>query len=50
MAGLARDAFSPGLMAGLGGVIHTLLRMHPESRLVSPLLLGRAPDMDPDAP
>lgn len=50
VAGLARDAFSPGLMAGLGGVIHTLLRMHPESRLVSPLLLGRAPDMDPDAP
>lgn len=50
VAGLARDAFSPGLMAGLGGVIHALLRMHPESRLASPLLLGRAPDMDPDAP
>ncbi|WP_223631654.1 type 2 lanthipeptide synthetase LanM family protein [Corallococcus sp. EGB] len=49
VAGLARDAFSPGWMAGLGGVIHTLLRMHPESRLASPLLLGRAPDMDPDA-
>ncbi|RKH94999.1 type 2 lantipeptide synthetase LanM [Corallococcus sp. AB038B] len=49
VAGLARDAFSPGLMAGLGGVIHLLLRMHPESRLASPLLLGRAGDMDPDA-
>ncbi|NNB98182.1 type 2 lantipeptide synthetase LanM [Corallococcus exiguus] len=49
VAGLARDAFSPGLMAGLGGVIHTLLRMHPESRLASPLLLGRARDLDPDA-
>lgn len=46
VAGLARDAFSPGLMAGMGSVIHTLLRMHPESRLASPLLLGRAPGMD----
>ncbi|CAM3116071.1 type 2 lantipeptide synthetase LanM [Corallococcus sp. ZKHCc1 1396] len=50
VAGLARDAFSPGLMAGLGGVIHTLLRMHPESRLASPLLLGRAPGVDRGAP
>ncbi|MCY1041526.1 type 2 lanthipeptide synthetase LanM family protein [Corallococcus sp. bb12-1] len=46
VAGMARDAFSPGLMAGLGSVIHTLLRMHPESRLASPLLLGRAPGVD----
>ncbi|RKH07619.1 type 2 lantipeptide synthetase LanM [Corallococcus sp. CA053C] len=48
--GLARDAFSPGLMTGLGGVIHTLLRMHPEGRLASPLLLGRAPGVDRGAP
>jgi hypothetical protein len=41
VAGLARDAFSPGLMAGMGSVIHHLLRMHPESDLASPLLLSR---------
>lgn len=41
VGGHAREAFSPGLMPGLGGVIHLLLRMHPESQLASPLLLER---------
>ncbi|WP_257451458.1 type 2 lanthipeptide synthetase LanM family protein [Archangium lipolyticum] len=41
VGGLAREAFSPGLMPGLGGVIHLLLRMHPEQSLATPLLLGR---------
>ncbi|PTL81434.1 type 2 lanthipeptide synthetase LanM family protein [Vitiosangium sp. GDMCC 1.1324] len=41
VGGLAREAFSPGLMPGLGGVIHLLLRMHPEQQLASPLLMGR---------
>jgi lantibiotic modifying enzyme len=39
VGGLAREAFSPSLMSGLGGVVHGLLRMHPEQRLPSPLLL-----------
>ncbi|WP_327065058.1 type 2 lanthipeptide synthetase LanM family protein [Kitasatospora sp. NBC_01302] len=42
IGGLAREAFSPGLLPGLAGVVHLLLRMHPEQRLASPLLLGRA--------
>ncbi|MEU1518497.1 type 2 lanthipeptide synthetase LanM family protein [Streptomyces sp. NPDC005811] len=37
--GLAREAFSPSLMAGLAGVVHTLLRMHPAADLPDPLLL-----------
>ncbi|MGW4439671.1 lanthionine synthetase LanC family protein [Streptomyces sp. NPDC004596] len=37
--GLARDAFSPSLMSGLAGVVHTLLRMHPAASLPDPLLL-----------
>ena len=41
VGGLAREAFTPGLMPGISGVIHLLLRMHPEHRLASPLLLGR---------
>ncbi|MEY9946493.1 type 2 lanthipeptide synthetase LanM family protein [Kitasatospora sp. GAS1066B] len=44
IGGLAREAFSPGLLPGLAGVVHLLLRMHPEQRLASPLLLGRAGD------
>ncbi|WP_338674335.1 type 2 lanthipeptide synthetase LanM family protein [Streptomyces sp. SCSIO 30461] len=39
VGGLAREAFSPSLMSGLAGVVHTLLRMHPESELPDPLLL-----------
>ncbi|MFD5428961.1 type 2 lanthipeptide synthetase LanM family protein [Streptomyces sp. NPDC127084] len=39
VGGLAREAFSPSLMSGLAGVVHTLLRMHPESALPDPLLL-----------
>lgn len=41
VGGWSKDAFTPGLMPGLGGIIHLLLRMHPESRLASPLLLSR---------
>ncbi|MFG1647596.1 type 2 lanthipeptide synthetase LanM family protein [Amycolatopsis sp. NPDC049252] len=39
VGGLAREAFSPSLMSGLAGVVHGLLRMHPEQRMPSPLLL-----------
>ncbi|MCF3130367.1 type 2 lanthipeptide synthetase LanM family protein [Streptomyces olivochromogenes] len=39
VGGLAREAFSPSLMSGLAGVLHTLLRMHPEATLPNPLLL-----------
>ncbi|AEI66695.1 type 2 lanthipeptide synthetase LanM family protein [Corallococcus macrosporus] len=38
--GLARDAFSPGLLPGLGGVAYQLLRAHPEHELPSILTLG----------
>ena len=40
VCGLMRDAFVPGLLAGLGGVAWQLLRAHPESRLPSILTLG----------
>ncbi|MFD8003149.1 type 2 lanthipeptide synthetase LanM family protein [Streptomyces mirabilis] len=39
VGGLAREAFSPSLMSGLSGVLHTLLRMHPAVTLPNPLLL-----------
>ncbi|MFE9095907.1 type 2 lanthipeptide synthetase LanM family protein [Streptomyces sp. NPDC007264] len=39
VGGLAREAFSPSLMSGLAGVLHTLLRMHPAADLPNPLLL-----------
>ncbi|MFI9379934.1 lanthionine synthetase LanC family protein [Kutzneria sp. NPDC052558] len=38
VSGLARDAFSPGPLPGLGGVAYQLLRMHPASDLTSVLL------------
>lgn len=38
ISGLARDAFSPGLMAGVGGVAYQLLRMHPDCPLPSVML------------
>ncbi|QSQ20782.1 type 2 lantipeptide synthetase LanM family protein [Pyxidicoccus parkwayensis] len=41
VGGWSKDAFTPGLMPGMGGIIHLLLRMHPESHLASPLLLSR---------
>ncbi|HEV2346769.1 MAG TPA: type 2 lanthipeptide synthetase LanM family protein [Actinocrinis sp.] len=40
VSGMARDAFSPGLLGGLGGVAYQLLRMHGDSALPSPLTLG----------
>jgi type 2 lantibiotic biosynthesis protein LanM len=40
VSGMARDAFSPGLLGGLGGVAYQLLRMHRDSTLPSPLTLG----------
>ncbi|WP_225823414.1 type 2 lanthipeptide synthetase LanM family protein [Streptomyces naphthomycinicus] len=39
VGGLAREAFSPSLMSGLSGVVHTLLRMHRSASLPDPLLL-----------
>ncbi|WP_101790341.1 type 2 lanthipeptide synthetase LanM family protein [Nonomuraea indica] len=42
VSGLARDAFAPGLLPGLGGVAYQLLRMHPDSALPSVLL----PDLE----
>ncbi|WP_235030356.1 type 2 lanthipeptide synthetase LanM family protein [Nonomuraea solani] len=42
VSGLARDAFAPGLMPGLGGVAYQLLRMHPSCELPSVLL----PDLE----
>ncbi len=38
VSGLTRDAFSPGLIPGIGGVAYQLLRMHPDCRLPSVLL------------
>jgi type 2 lantibiotic biosynthesis protein LanM len=38
VSGLARDAFAPGLLPGLGGAAYQLLRMHPECALPSVLL------------
>ncbi|MFP2909317.1 lanthionine synthetase LanC family protein, partial [Pyxidicoccus sp. 3LFB2] len=38
--GIARDAFIPGLLPGLGGVAYQLLRAHPENRLPSILTVG----------
>jgi len=38
VGGMTREAFTPGLMTGLSGVIHTLCRMHPDCGLASPLL------------
>ncbi|MEU7072815.1 type 2 lanthipeptide synthetase LanM family protein [Streptomyces narbonensis] len=40
VGGLAKEAFAPGLLPGLSGVVHQLLRMHPDARLSSPLLLA----------
>jgi type 2 lantibiotic biosynthesis protein LanM len=42
ICGLARDAFSPGLFAGVGGVAYQLLRAHPEHRLPSVMTLEEA--------
>jgi class II lanthipeptide synthase len=39
VGGLTRAAFTPGLMTGIAGAIHGLCRLHPESKLPSPLLL-----------
>ncbi|GGA17644.1 type 2 lanthipeptide synthetase LanM family protein [Dyella nitratireducens] len=39
VGGMARDAFTPGLMTGLAGAIYSLNRMHPDCTLPSPLLL-----------
>ncbi len=38
ISGLARNAFTPGLLPGVGGVAYQLLRMHPDSGLPSVLL------------
>lgn len=38
VTGMARDAFSPGLLPGAGGIAYQLLRLHPECDLPSVLL------------
>jgi type 2 lantibiotic biosynthesis protein LanM len=40
---LARQAFEPGLVVGMGGVAYQLLRMHPDSDLPSVLLPDPGP-------
>ncbi|MEO9599099.1 type 2 lanthipeptide synthetase LanM family protein [Parasphingorhabdus sp.] len=40
--GVTRDAFLPGLFTGHGGVAYQLLRMNPDSKLPSALMLGRS--------
>lgn len=37
--GLTSNAFSPGLVSGLGGVVYQLLRAHPASRLPSVMIM-----------
>ncbi len=44
VSGFAREAFAPGLVAGVGGIAYQLLRMHPDSNLPSVLTLGRDPN------
>jgi lantibiotic modifying enzyme len=41
-SGITRDAFTPGLMPGLGGIAYQLLRMHPDHELPSILIPGAA--------
>lgn len=41
VGGMTRAAFTPGLMTGLAGAIHSLNRMHRDCRLASVLLLER---------
>jgi type 2 lantibiotic biosynthesis protein LanM len=43
VCGMARDAFVPGLLPGVGGVAYQLLRAHPRSDLPSLLLPGALP-------
>jgi lantibiotic modifying enzyme len=38
--GMGRNAFTPGLLPGVGGVAYQLLRAHPEHGLPSILILG----------
>jgi type 2 lantibiotic biosynthesis protein LanM len=38
VTGMARDAFSPGLLPGAGGIAYQLLRLHPDCALPSVLL------------
>lgn len=38
VTGMARDAFSPGLLPGAGGIAYQLLRLHPDCTLPSVLL------------
>ena len=42
VGGRTRAAFTPGLMTGLAGAVHGLVRMHPDCRLGSPLLFERS--------
>lgn len=42
VSGRTRAAFTPGLMTGIAGAVHGLVRMHPDCRLGSPLLFERS--------
>jgi hypothetical protein len=46
VTGMAREAFSPALLPGAGGVAYQLLRLHPESDLPSVLLPDPGPAHD----
>ena len=43
VTGLAREAFSPALLPGAGGIAYQLLRLHPSSDLPSVLLPDPGP-------
>lgn len=43
VTGMAREAFSPALLPGAGGIAYQLLRLHPESDLPSVLLPDPGP-------
>ncbi|HEX6357597.1 type 2 lanthipeptide synthetase LanM family protein [Actinophytocola sp.] len=46
VTGMAREAFSPALLPGAGGVAYQLLRLHPDSDLPSVLLPDPGPAHD----
>ncbi len=49
ITGLTTDAFSPGLLSGLGGIAYQLLRMHEASDLPSVLIQDAADGPRPEA-
>ncbi len=43
VGGIAKEAFAPGLMPGLAGVVNLMLRMNPDHAVSSPLLQSLSP-------